>query len=238
MPRPDRNTIVLIDHPVGKRDDRASASLERRGYRCEWCCPGDGDALPELRDDHLAALAYGGPESVNDLETYDYLRDEIDWIEQWLAKDKAFLGICLGGQLLARACGAKVSRHEEELHEIGYIEIDPAPRSNGFLPGPLHVYHWHNEGFDIPAGAERLAVGQTFPNQAYRLDSKVYGLQFHPEVTIEVMNRWIGEASHMLDRPGAHEPDRQRADAQRYNAAMGDWLESFLDDWLAAAEGD
>ena len=235
MSNEDDYTIVLIDHPVGKRDDRASKSLERRGFRTEWCCPGQGGRLPEPRDDHLAVVVYGGPESVNDLETYPYLREEIAWIENWLAQDRAMFGICLGGQLLARAAGATVERHTDGLHEIGYVEIAPTKGANGFLDDTLHVYHWHNEGFAVPASAELLAEGPTFPNQAYRLSSKVYGIQFHPEVTPQVMERWISEAGHMLSHPGAHSAERQRADAARHDAAMEAWLEDFLDGWLVEA---
>ena len=225
-------TIILIDHPVGKRDDRASRMLAERGYRLEWYRPGAGEALPEPRSDHAAALVYGGAEDLSRSDHLDYLQAEVDWIARWAEADRPFLGICLGAQLLARSLGGRVAPHPEGLHEIGYVEITPASGANGFLHESLHVYHWHKEGFEVPGDAQLLATGEAFPYQAFRFGSKVYGLQFHPEVTPQVSQRWITEAGHMLAEPGAHSADRQIADAERYDGPMESWFEKFLDVWL------
>jgi GMP synthase (glutamine-hydrolysing) len=225
-------TVLLIDHPVGKRDDRASRMLAERGYALEWCSPGKGDELPPADDGrYCAAVVYGGPESAND-DSKPYLRQELAWIEAWVGRDRPFLGICLGAQLLARALGARVACHDDGLHEIGYVPIAPTAACDGFLAQEMHVYHWHKEGFEVPAGAELLAVGPTFPNQAYRYGPAAYGLQFHPEVTAKVLMRWCSEAGHMLEAPGAHDAERQIAEAKRFDAPMARWLDGFLDLWL------
>lgn len=225
-------TVLLIDHPAGKRDDRASRMLADRGYALEWRCPGKGDDLPAADDGrYCAAVVYGGPESAND-DSKLYLRQELDWIERWVGRDRPFLGICLGAQLLARTLGARVGCHCDGLHEIGYVPITPTAASDGFLSGGMHVYHWHREGFELPAGAELLAVGPTFPNQAYRYGTSAYGIQFHPEVTAEVLARWCVEAAHMLDAPGAHDAARQIAESRRFDAPMRRWLDGFLGLWL------
>ena len=140
--------------------------------------------------------------------------------------------LCLGGQLLARVLGAEVRLHREGLHEIGYTPIAPSDEAAGFVDGLSHVYHWHKEGFDLPAGAELLARGPIFPNQAFRYDDNVYALQFHPEVSVPVMRRWMIEAAHMLESPGAHPPERQLADAAQFDAPLEAWLNDFLDHWL------
>ena len=73
-------TVLLIDHPVGKRDDRASRMLAERGYALDWRCPGRGDPLPAADDaEPCAVIVYGGPESAND--DTPYLKQEMDWIE-------------------------------------------------------------------------------------------------------------------------------------------------------------
>jgi GMP synthase (glutamine-hydrolysing) len=227
--------VLLIDHPLGKRDDRASARLAAKGCPTTWCNPGKGERLPEVNGSFDAAVVYGGPESANDGEDKAYIRQEIDFIGRWVATGKPFLGICLGGQMLARALGARVALHPEGAHEIGYTEIHPTEAGRAFLPAPLKAFQWHKEGFDLPAGATLLAeAAGAFPNQAFRY-GKAYAIQFHPEVTIPVMNRWIRDASHMLSEPGAHSAERQRSDSQTHDAPLATWLDHFLTHWLDGA---
>ena len=231
-----KDKIALIKQPNSARDDRAAALLADWGYELDWCCPGEGDALPDVTDGHRGAIIYGGPESANDDREKPYIRAELDWTEAWLGTGKPFLGICLGGQLLARTLGAKVERHEDGLYEIGYVPIDPTAQANGFLDGTLHVYHWHKEGFEVPTTAERLAVGPSFPNQAFRYGEAAYGIQFHPEVTPDIFQRWMKEAAHCLEEPGAHPAARQIEDGARYDQALGDWFERFLEGWIGRSQ--
>jgi GMP synthase (glutamine-hydrolysing) len=225
-------TVILIDHEVGKRDDRASARLAEWGYETRWVCPAKGDALPDPRTEAAGVIVYGGAESANDDTAKPYIRAEMDWIEAWLETGRPYLGLCLGGQMLARVLGAKVEAHPEGLFEIGYVPVEPSGQGNGFLHGVSHVYHWHKEGFEVPPCAAKLAAGQVFPNQAFVYNDNAYGLQFHPEVTVPVMERWISSAAYMLENPNAHKADRQRADASQYDAPLAAWLDRFLRHWL------
>ena len=227
--------VLLIDHPVGQRDDRASRWLDERGFQVEWCCPGKGDVLPVETEAYDATIVYGGMEDLSVDRDRDYLQAEMAWIASWVSTERPFLGICLGSQLLAESLGGEVGPHSEGLHQIGFFPIAPTASANGFLDGPLHVYQWHKEGFEVPQGAELLATGPDFPNQAFRYGERAYGLQFHPEVCPAVISRWIGEATSSLDAPGAQTRADQFAMAELHDPAMEAWFESFLNRWLFEA---
>lgn len=226
-----RERIVLVRHMPRRPQDRLSRMLLERGYQVDWCAPVDGEPLPEPDGPFAAAVVYGGMQSANDGPERPYLGAEIEWLRRWVGAGRPVLGICLGGQLLARALGARVAAHPQGLREVGYRRIEPTESGRGFLPGPLHVYHWHGEGFELPAGAELLARGETFPNQAFRFGEHTYGVQFHPEVTVEIMKCWMDETPAMLQMPGAHPAERQLQEAERYDAPMGAWLARFLTTW-------
>lgn len=230
-----KKRILLVDHPATKREDRGSAYLQRKGHEIVWSSPGRGDSLPAA-EDFDAMVVYGGMEMLStDLDKADfaYLRQEVDFVEAWLGAGKPFLGICLGSQIMAKALGVEVAPRDDGLYELGFVRIEPTPAGRDFLPGPLHVYHWHREGFALPAGAEHLATGADFPNQAMRYGEKAYGFQFHPEVAPETFARWLDANPDFIERPGAQPRDKQIADGQRYDAAMNAWFENFLDRWIA-----
>lgn len=225
--------VLIIVHQAHSTPGRIGERLERRGYRLDVRRPALGDTLPETLDRHAAVIVFGGPMSAND--PHDFIRAEIAFIEQALAAGMPLLGICLGAQMMAKALGAEVSPHREGACEIGYYPLCPTEKGADLLPWPSHVYHWHSEGFAVPPGAELLATGETFPNQAFRYGEAAWALQFHPEVTREMMCRWTVRGAHHLSRPGAQPGEAHLDGWQRYDTAVCRWLDRFLDAFLAPA---
>lgn len=229
--------VLLIQHMHDRRDDRVSAHLERRGFALHWCNPSLGDALPADSGGYAALVVYGGIQSVNDAPRHAYLRAELDWIRRWVVGDRPYLGLCLGGQLLARALGAQVGPHPGGLHEVGFMPVWATEAGKALFPESLHVYQWHNEGFSIPDGGELLATGEVFPNQAFRVGRRAFGLQFHPEATAPMRGEWLDTSGHTLNVPGAHPRQRQEADAERFEQPMADWLTALIDRELLPESG-
>ena len=222
--------VLLIQHMEDGREDRVASHLSRRGFALDWRNPARGDALPEDGADYAGVVVYGGIQSVNDAPRDTWIRVELQWIRRWVLDGGAYLGLCLGGQLLARSLGAEVGPHPDGLHEIGFVPVAPTDAGGDVFPGPLHVYQWHNEGFTVPDGGELLARGEVYPNQAFRIGDRAFGLQFHPEATAHMRGEWLDASAHMLDSPGAHPRSRQESDARCFDEPMEDWLLALIDD--------
>ena len=222
----------LVVHNRHSRPGQVADTRRAKGLETRRCCPRAGDPLPDDPRNLAGVVIYGGPMSANDDDTLPFIRDELAWIPRVLDAGTPFLGICLGAQMLARVAGAEVSPHPEGKVEIGYYRIAPAPAGRELFPAPLDVFHWHREGFALPPGGELLATGETFSNQAFRLDGRAYGLQFHPEMQTEILAHWMREAGHKMGAPGARPKDGQLAAHERHGPAMHAWLDRFIDVWL------
>ncbi|NJR66813.1 MAG: glutamine amidotransferase [Leptolyngbyaceae cyanobacterium CRU_2_3] len=225
--------ILLVVHQETSDPGLVGQILQENGYQLDVCCPASGAALPSTLDSHAGVVVFGGPMSANDDATLPFIRAELDWIAIVLDAGKPYLGICLGAQLLARVLGAKVSPHPRELREIGYVPIQPSPVANNPLAELTHVYHWHKEGFEIPAGATLLATGQVFANQAFRYGEMAYGTQFHPEMSRALIDKWVAKVPEQLNLPGAQPYEAHVAEHDRHAATVDQWLRRFLiQQWL------
>ncbi|MGB5915456.1 MAG: glutamine amidotransferase [Phormidesmis sp.] len=234
--------IITLIHKETTVPGMVGHKLVEMGYELDICAPIFGETLPQCLDDYAAVLVFGGPMSVNDDESY--LHKEMDWIRQVLEAGLPYLGICLGAQLLAKVLGAEVKKHNGALEEIGYYPIyatEPASAclsdaGKALFPDVLNAYQWHQEGFDLPAGAVLLAWGKDFPNQAFRWGDRAYGLQFHPEMTADMVDFWTEQGAHLLDVPNAQSRCEQISAHQRYSEPVERWLETFLRCWLAPVQ--
>jgi len=164
----------------------------------------------------------GGPMSAND--DLPYIRQELRFIAQAVCYRKPVLGICLGAQLIAKALGARVYRNP--VKEIGWAPVtwsEAAARDCLFsgLNGPETVFHWHGETFDLPPHAELLASSADCRNQAFRVGSNVYGLQFHLEVTPRMIGEWCAEEANAADMREVTTPIDPEANAARLRELAG-----------------
>jgi GMP synthase (glutamine-hydrolysing) len=224
--------VLIVLHQQQSTPGRVGHYLQRRGIAVDIRRPRYGDPLPDTLVAHAGAVVFGGPMSANDSD--DYVRAEIEWLKVPLREGKPFLGICLGAQMLARHLGAAVAAHPEGMAEVGYYPIQVTPAGRALVaPWPQAVYQWHREGFDLPAGAELLAEGETFRVQAFRYGRAAYGVQFHAEVTHAMMCRWLRQGEARLALPGAKCSEQHFADRPVYDFAIRTWLAGFLDSWCA-----
>ncbi|MBN35524.1 MAG: glutamine amidotransferase [Rhodospirillaceae bacterium] len=234
-----KNKVICVVHGEESNTGRIGRVVREKGLEEVRYCVKMGDTLPTNFDDIAGAVVFGGPMSANDDDTLDFIATELRWMDDVLASGTPFLGVCLGAQMLARCLGAEVRPHETGWHEIGYTEIVPAGNGDNILGDVRFFYQWHGEGFDLPSGCELLAAGASghFPHQMYRMNADVYGVQFHPECTIDIIKYWAGieEPHPKLEYPGAQSTEEQLANAAKYDHLVDAWVPGFIDTWLGAS---
>ena len=153
-----------------------------------------GDAIPTL-DGADALLVFGGPMNVDEHDRFPWLAPERAAIREAALGGLPILGVCLGGQLLARALGAPVTLNP--LPEVGLLDVELTdagtadPLFAGW-PGRAPVVQWHSDTFALPEHATLLATSGACRHQAFRFGAHAYGLQFHPEVTADMVDEWAG----------------------------------------------
>ncbi len=131
-----------------------------------------------------AVTFFGAAWAVYDTATIPWIADEIAYARSLITLGVPTLGICFGGQMLAAAVGGTVS--PAPVPEIGWASVasvEPALID----PGPW--LEWHTDRFTLPPGVPALArTAAAVQAFAY---GRALGLQFHPEVTAEVLEAWL-----------------------------------------------
>ncbi len=153
-----------------------------------------GARLPRDLAGISAVVCLGGPMNVYEDKKYPFLLEEERILREAVEQGLPVMGICLGAQLLAKSCGAKVSK--SPVREIGWRRVtltDEGRRDRLFagIPGRPEVFEWHEDTFGVPEGGVLLARGEDCRNQAFRVGKNAYGLQFHVEVTGGMISDWI-----------------------------------------------
>lgn len=166
--------------------------LKSQGFDIQYIEAGvdNIDTISNLNPDLLIIL--GGPISVNSTDDYPWLVTEIDIIKYRLKNKLPTIGICLGAQLIAKACGEKV--YGGHVKEIGWDTISITGAGNTHplnLLKDTPVLHWHGETFTLPGGASLIASSKHYENQAFIMGNYCLGLQFHPEAMREKMELWL-----------------------------------------------
>ncbi len=208
--------------------------LQAMGYEIDPCRPPLGEELPETLENHAGVVMFGGPMSANDNE--EYVKREIDWIATPLKEDKPFLGICLGAQMLSKQLGGSVQSNKDEFAEIGYYPLLPTESGKDLMDWPSMVYQWHREGFTLPSGAELLATGHEYENQAMRVGENAYGVQFHAELTFAMVYRWTVKGAHRFELNGAQTRREHIAGRLQHDQQTKLWLDNFLNQWVGPAK--
>ncbi len=232
-----KRRLVVIRHRDEPQDDRIALYCAMRGTELDVIKPFRGQTLGEIDDTVIGSVICGGPFNVFDEAKHPFLLDEARWIRQSRAGDRPLLGICQGAQQIARALGAWVGPKADEATEFGYYEIEATEPGRNIFPARLVVAQSHFHEFHVPAGADHLAKGALFHNQAFRHGRNTFGFQFHAEVTPEGFRRWQEAPWARFGSPGAQTREEQDRLMARHDHAQHEWFIGFLDRLFGNAGG-
>jgi GMP synthase (glutamine-hydrolysing) len=159
------------------------------------------DPIPQSAIEFSAIILLGGPMSV--YEGIPYLSKEQSLIRDAFRRNVPVLGVCLGSQLIARALGGTVYKGAKK--EIGWYDVKITDKGldnlfKGLKQKELRVFQWHGDTYTLPQDAVVLAYSDLYP-QAFRIGS-AYGLQFHLEVTADMIKLWTEEYREEIRREG------------------------------------
>ena len=147
----------------------------------------EAESVPASAGSFSGLVFMGGPMSVND--ELPWISPALDLIRDAVSKEVPVLGHCLGGQLMAKALGAKVGRNRAR--EIGWGRVEVLGETEKWFGGmqDFEAFHWHGETFEIPQGAIRLLSSRWCDNQAFSYGPHL-GLQCHVEMKGEMVRQW------------------------------------------------
>ena len=170
-------------------------------------------------DEISGLVVFGGEMNADEIERHPHLLTQRDLMRHAVDAGLPVLGICLGGQMLARALDARVYR--APLRELGFkpVRITEAGEVDPLL-GAFHsgdrVFQWHEDTFDLPNGAELLAAGDDVQVQAFRKGRNAWGVQFHFEVDAGGVDAWLRAAEPGLERVWKRSAEEVREELRLY----------------------
>ena len=208
-------------------------AVEAGGHTLErWVAPDGG--TPDEPANYGAVMVFGGSMHPDQDDRFEWLAHEERFLRDVLASDVPVFGVCLGAQMLARAAGGGVRPASGP--EIGWLDVSLTEEGAddvvlGRLPRTATVFQWHHYTFDLPASAVELARSPVC-TQAFRLEERdAWGIQFHAEVTLSMVEAWAEEDPDELPVPAAE----LRAESERVIARSNEQGRALADAFLRLA---
>jgi GMP synthase (glutamine-hydrolysing) len=185
--------VLSIVHQTDAAAGTFADEVAARGHALDsWLIPEEPEP-PAPLEEYGAVLVFGGAMHVDQEERHGWLHDERLLLQRLAADEVPLMGVCLGGQLVAKALHAHVRRLPSP--EIGWPEVELTEEATADpvfagLPGRFPAFQWHLYHFELPARAVPLARNERCL-QAFRAGTSTWAIQFHAEVTGESVADWL-----------------------------------------------
>jgi GMP synthase-like glutamine amidotransferase len=225
--------LLIISHVACSRPGYLCDYLDRQGVDYRRFSIDSDEALP-APDTFSGLVLLGAPISVNSSQSW--IGQEIALVRDCAEREIPVFGICFGGQLISKAFGGEV--FSAPSLQIGWHPITITEQTrrlfNGTpLPERFSAFEWHEETFSLPAGALPLFNDGCVGNQGF-LHRGCLAVQFHPEVTEEIVHEWVGRYEACVDNPTLCTQDRRAIldDLPQKLTAMRQMADNLFYWWL------
>lgn len=209
-------TVAVLHHLDRPRLGHVRQPLVEAGLDLDERSLAHGDDLPDLAGvDGVVVL--GGEQSVTG--DADGFGPVLELLRDAVGRGVPVLGVCLGGQLLARALGGEV-RHVGRSVEWRDLEKTQAAADDPVfaeLPERVPALHFNEDVFEPPAGSVELLTRGREGAEAFRAGDSAWGVQYHPDVDPEIFGFWLEQYSGWMDGvdvPAFRAEGERRADEQ------------------------
>ncbi len=226
---------LILCHKSQRDAGAFEAMLHERGADVEVRLAFDEGVADLDPKAHDLTIFMGGPMGAYQADLFPYLNDEVDYIAKRLELNKPYLGICLGGQLMARAMGADnfpgTAGKEIGWHEINVNEDGMKTAVKHLDASKTKMMQWHGDTFNLPKEATLLASSESYKNQAFSYGNKALGFQCHPEVTNTNIELWLALGQSELQQVGLNVPVL-RTQTKEHLPVLDKQRTLFFNDWL------
>jgi GMP synthase (glutamine-hydrolysing) len=177
---------------------------------------------PDPRD-LAGVILFGSSYNIEHADEQPFIKELRELTRETLDAGTPYLGVCFGAQVLAWALEAGVAK--APVREVGFEPIHPTraavadPLLSHYEDGDM-VFQWHMDTFELPRGAELLATGDGVRHQAYRLNERTWGVQYHFEIDGAEVESWLEAFGQLgdIESEWGKTNEQVREEARRYLA--------------------
>ena len=227
--------VTILQHEPAAPPALLGRFLSDAGLRLDVRHLDGADEVPAGLSGCDALIVLGGDMNVGEEAEHPFLLAERELLSEAVRTGVPTLGICLGAQQLASATGGGVVRRDAlglGWHALTVHRDDPLIEG---IDRQTLVFQWRQYACRLPAAAQLIASGAGDP-QIFRLGSAAWGVQFHPEVTLEILTDWFDEDRPTVERAATSGSDGLLAESRRRLPASTALCGRLVANFLAACD--